>query len=261
MKLVKLENVTYNGTYARNAVQSNKNCGVILKADDQVIIKNVTFTQASCPGDNEGVSAAAQRYNGIEIGLNNGTRVYRPKKIDIENVRFEGQISNNAILIFDCADNAVINIKNCYFNKVSNAIRFSNYSMSKNVTINIEDCVINQWESRPAYDGWQGFMLLEDYRGDHNSVLDLAKCFGKETGLVINIKNLTLPDGILYTQEDVEGSLGLIEDRTKIVINACVDHADGNPHTVSEFGGLSAFPTINVSPLKKEVVGPVTEGE
>jgi len=250
MKIVKLENVTYNAPYARNAMASNRNCGVILKAEDVVSVKNVTFTVAGTPGDDQNVAPAAQRYNAIEICLNNGSKVYRPRKIDIENVRIEGQISNNGILIFDCADGAVINIKNCYFNKVSNAIRFSNYSMSKNVTINIEDCVINQWESRPAYDGWQGFLLLEDYTTGHTILTDLAKCFGKETGLVINIKNLLLPNGEYLTQDMIPSCIALQQDHSNIVINACVDNADGDPHTIEEFGGIDSFPTINVTPKK-----------
>jgi len=237
MKIVKLENVVYSAPYNRSQLTVNKNCGINLKADDEVIVKDVTLTDAACAGT---------RYNAIEIGLNNETKAYRPRRITVDNVRIEGTITNNGILIFDCADNAVITIKNCYFKQVSNAIRFSNYSMSKNVTINIEDCVCDGWEDPAGSAGiWAGFLLLEDYRADHTKGEDFGKCFGKETGLKINIKNLTMPDGTVYAGGT--DTFGLQPDHyDRQVIIGCLDNR-ADPSDYLRSYNEDEWPVINVT--------------
>ena len=237
MKTVKLEHIRYEAPYNRSQISTNRNCGVIIKAKDSVKIKDVTFTEEACGNT---------RYNGIEIGLNVGSKVYRPKTIDIEDVNFEGQITNNGILIFDCADNAIINIKNCKFGKCSNPIRFSNYSMSKNVTINIENCECEQWENRQGMEMWKGFLILEDYRNDHTQLSDFAKCFGKESGLTINITNIKANGAKLNPQEYVYNIVGQNTDNRDVQwIIGCIDYSQEYSNDVIPYNE-DIYPTINL---------------
>lgn len=99
-------------------------------------------------------------YNAIEIGLNT-PKEKLPSQITIENVDFNGDLKNNAISIFGTADNAVVTIKNCTFKNVSNCLRVSNKSNATGVVFNIENCVVEKWESNtPAYGG---FLICQDY--------------------------------------------------------------------------------------------------
>lgn len=58
---------------------------------------------------------ASEVYNGIEIGLASNSVL--PKNILFDNCKFQGEFSNNAILVFGTQDNAIITLNNCYFEK------------------------------------------------------------------------------------------------------------------------------------------------
>ena len=188
-----LKDVVVNGAYTKpkgNTVMS-------VNASDDVTIDGVDMTNADLS------------WNAIEVGLNS-----TPSNIDIENVTLKSA-KNNGILLFNTQDNAVINIKNVDFGEqVSNAIRISNYSNAKNVTINIEDCKVGRWddgkEGAPSYPEtlYAGFFIFEDYCKDHNTVEKAkeANLFGPDK-IKIHIKNLTV-GGKPYKPEDVTNLLG-----------------------------------------------------
>ena len=188
MKQIKLNNVTFNSTYPK----ATGNCGVNLHCSELIEIKNVTFTGAACAGT---------RYNGIEIGLNDKNV---PSVINIENVRFEGKILNNGILVFATKDNAVINIKNCYFKDLSNAFRFSNGLNAKNVTINIIDCTVDSWDKTKGY---QGLIIFEDYTSKTASAAKEANLFAPNK-LKVNITNLIHNGNKINTPTDWASVLG-----------------------------------------------------
>ena len=188
-----LKDVVVNGAYTK----PKGNTVVSVNASDNVTIDGVDMTNADLS------------WNAIEVGLNS-----TPSNIDIENVTLKSA-KNNGILLFKTQDNAVINIKNVDFGEqVSNAIRISNYSNAKNVTINIEDCKVGRWddgkEGAPSYPStlYAGFFIFEDYCQDHNTVEKAkeANLFGPDK-IKIHIKNLTV-GGLPYKPEDVTTLLG-----------------------------------------------------
>jgi hypothetical protein len=144
----------------------------------------------------------ATAYNLAEIGLKADTL---PKGVLIDNCRFEGTLSNNAILIFGTQDDAVININNCYFQDVSNAIRLSNRTNAKNVTINITNCTCDKWDATPAY---AGLLLCQDYTSKSATEVEENNLFGPDK-ITINISNFTGPDGKkLVAPEDLASICG-----------------------------------------------------
>lgn len=150
---------------------SVSNAGISINNSGNVVIDGGSFNQNG--------------YNAIEIGLA-GTAA--PKNVTIQNLNVTGEMSNNAILVFATQDDAVINIKDCYFNKVSNVLRLSNRTNATGVTVNIENVEVGQWDSDP---GWAGFIILEDYLAYNKQPGDVANAnvFG-DGKITINIKNL-----------------------------------------------------------------------
>ena len=171
-------------------------------------------------------------YNCIEIGLT----ATSPKKVTISDINFTAALTNNAILIFDTADEAVIDIKNCTFTSVSNAIRLSNRSNVK-CTLNITNCHIEKWESNPAY---AGMLMFEDYTGTSAEQNKTDNRFGPDK-ITVNITNCThgpektkiaIPeDGslkdicstndaatqVIYIYNDKEGAVAYSEDRYPVI--------------------------------------------
>lgn len=188
-----LKSIVVNGAYSK----PKGNTVVSVNASDDVTINGVDMTNASLS------------WNAIEVGLNS-----TPSNVDIENVTLKSA-KNNGILIFNTQNNAVVNIKNVDFGEqVSNAIRISNHSNAKNVTINIENCKVGRWddgkEGAPSYPStlYAGFFIFEDYCQDHNTVEKAkeANLFGPDK-IKIHIKNLTV-GGKPYKPEDVTKLLG-----------------------------------------------------
>lgn len=188
-----LKDVLVNGTYTK----AKGNTVISVNANDDITIDGVDMTNADVS------------WNAIEVGLNS-----TPSNVNIENVTLKSA-KNNGILIFNTQDNAVVNIKNVDFGEqVSNAIRISNHSNAKNVTINIENCKVGRWddgkEGAPSYPStlYAGFFIFEDYCQDHNTVEKAkeANLFGPDK-IKIHIKNLTV-GGQPYKPEDVTRLLG-----------------------------------------------------
>lgn len=131
----------------------------------------------------------ASTYNMIEIGLT-GDKL--PNLVNIINCKF-GKMSNNAISIFGFEDNAVVNIKNCHFESVSNVLRLSNRTNAKNITVNIENCTCNKWETGR----FSGCILLQEFPVENYNF----------SNITINITNLIGPNGLVTeavcgTQDD-----------------------------------------------------------
>lgn len=125
---------------------------------------------------------ASEVYNGIEIGLASNSVL--PKNILFDNCKFE--FSNNAILVFGTQDNAIITLNNCYFEKISNALRLSNKSNASGVVVNINNCTVDQWETRAP---WQGFLVCEDYTNKTEEEVNANNLFG-DGKITVNFNNL-----------------------------------------------------------------------
>lgn len=163
--------------------KSTSNAAVKLNSNDTVIINKSNFDQTG--------------YNSVEIGLNNTA----PKSISIDGLDFTAPLSNNAILIFAHAKDAVINISNCHFADVSNALRLSN-RLNVPATVNIVNCTVDKWDSR---DKWAGFLIMEDYTSNTAEDAIAAKRF---TNLTINFVNVKGPGGKLIKPDNVASICG-----------------------------------------------------
>lgn len=127
---------------------------------------------------------ASEVYNGIEIGLASNSVL--PKNILFDNCKFQGEFSNNAILVFGTQDNAIITLNNCYFEKISNALRLSNKSNASGVVVNINNCTVDQWGTRAP---WQGFLVCEDYTNKTEEEVNANNLFG-DGKITVNFNNL-----------------------------------------------------------------------
>lgn len=163
--------------------KSTSNAAIKLNSNDTIIINKSNFSQTG--------------YNSVEIGLNNTA----PKSISIDGLDFTAPLSNNAILIFAHAKDAVINISNCHFADVSNALRLSN-RLNVPATINIVNCTVDKWDSR---DKRAGFLIMEDYTSSTAEDAIAAKRF---TNLTINFVNVKGPGGKLINPDDVASICG-----------------------------------------------------
>ena len=221
-KKVIINNLEANGTL--DAATQRKTYGNALFSvnanDGEVVIKDL--------------KVAMNGYNGIEIGLKEA--VNPPSKIDIENCDFTGTLTNNGILIFGTADNAVVNIKNCHFAKASNIIRLSNRTNATGVIINIEDCVSDQWEE--AQDKYAGFLILEDYKAaSEDEFLEINR-FAPEK-ITINIKNL-IYKGKKVMPAKLEDCIATFNKDTQLIY-MCIDKANYSLPEYTE----EIYPTIN----------------
>ena len=123
-------------------------------------------------------------YNALEIGLSAETA--NVKNIVIENCEF-ADASNNSILIFRTAANAVVTIKKCTFGNVSNAIRISNAN-NQSVTVNVIDCAIASVDKNLDY---TGIVICEDYTSKTVEEAEANNLFAPEK-VKFNFVNVTV---------------------------------------------------------------------
>lgn len=174
------------------------NAVVKINESDYIVFRDMTFNSNDV-------------YNGIEIGLNSSKL---PKYVLFDNCKFEGTFTNNPILVFGTADDAIINIQNCSFDKVSNILRLSNKANTKCV-VNISNCSVNQLETNPEY---TGAILCQDYTSKGEEVANNLfspekitinfknfKVAGKELVMPTNVQDLFEgPDKMVYLYNNTE---------------------------------------------------------
>lgn len=174
------------------------NAVVKINESDYIVFRDMTFNSNDV-------------YNGIEIGLNSSKL---PKYVLFDNCKFEGTFTNNPIIVFGTADDAIINIQNCSFDKVSNILRLSNKANTKCV-VNISNCSVNQLDTNPEY---TGAILCQDYtsKGEQvaNNLFSPEKITinfknfnvaGKELVMPTNVQDLFEgPDKMVYLYNDTE---------------------------------------------------------
>ena len=226
MNQVKLENVKFTAPYerVREGDSVRYNCGINIQSEDSVIISNVTLTEEACAGT---------RYNAIEIDLDNKVGA---RYIDIDGLNIEGKLYNNGILIFNVQDDAVINIKNVHMKKCSNPIRFSNGLNAKNVTINIENMTIDEWDGSEA---WRGLLILEDYTST-NAAQAYERNLFAEDKVTVNIKNLVHAGQKVMPTSDEE-IFGYNEGR---IVFRVLDNVDGNDTNIYSAETRGMYPTV-----------------
>ena len=179
---------------------------------------------------------ASEVYNGIEIGL--ASNFVLPKNILFDNCKFQGEFSNNAILVFGTQDNAIITLNNCYFEKISNALRISNKMNAKGVVVNINNCTVDQWDTGAP---WQGFLILEDYTSKSDEEALANNLFAPEK-ITINFNNLVY-QGKKVMPEDVASVCGTKDENQ--VVYVCIDSASDDNYNYVVAYDKNRYPTIN----------------
>ena len=170
----------------------------------------VTIDNANYITIKDSMISPSEAYNGIEIGLSS-VSANIPKNISIDNCVFGEGFTNNAILIYKTASNAVINITNCTFDKIGNVLRLSNSTNASGITVNIANCVVKDFVKNYDEKGeidysYQGLILLQDYTSKLENV-DENNLFGGGK-IKINISNVTTPDGKVVNPTDIAEVLG-----------------------------------------------------
>ena len=179
---------------------------------------------------------ASEVYNGIEIGLASNSVL--PKNILFDNCKFQGEFSNNAILVFGTQDNAIITLNNCYFEKISNALRLSNKSNASGVVVNINNCTVDQWETRAP---WQGFLICEDYTNKTEEEVNANNLFG-DGKITVNFNNL-VHAGVKINPADSASVCGTKNESQVVMI--CQDAVAGPEGDYCLSYDAAKFPVVS----------------
>lgn len=179
---------------------------------------------------------ASEVYNGIEIGLASNSVL--PKNILFDNCKFQGEFSNNAILVFGTQDNAIITLNNCYFEKISNALRLSNKSNASGVVVNINNCTVDQWETRAP---WQGFLICEDYTNKTEEEVNANNLFG-DGKITVNFNNL-VHAGVKINPADPASVCGTKNESQVVMV--CQDAVTGPESDYCLSYDAAKFPVVS----------------
>lgn len=179
---------------------------------------------------------ASEVYNGIEIGLASNSVL--PKNILFDNCKFQGEFSNNAILVFGTQDNAIITLNNCYLEKISNTLRLSNKSNASGVVVNINNCTVDQWETRAP---WQGFLICEDYTNKTEEEVNANNLFG-DGKITVNFNNL-VHAGVKINPADPASVCGTKNESQVVVV--CQDAVAGPEGDYCLSYDAAKFPVVS----------------
>ena len=217
---VKADNVEFNSfNVSGDFPRTNGNAVISINEAEYITFKNMTFDSSNI-------------YNGIEIGLSSKSKL--PKNILFENCKFTGSFSNNAILIFGTQDDAVITLSNCTFEKVSNALRLSNKSNAKNITVNIINCNVGQWDTTAP---WQGFLICQDYTSKSSEEVDSNNLFGNGK-INVNFSNLVYKDKKVIV-DDLATVCGTADENQIIYLYAQIkDESHALPYSESTYPNI-----------------------
>lgn len=220
---IKAENVNINNLQvAGDFPKSTSNSVININDTENIIFKDMTFNSSDV-------------YNGIEIGLSSDNSKL-PKNIIFDNCRFEGSFSNNAILIFGTQNNATVTLNNCYFEKVSNALRLSNKSNASGVTVNIINCTVDEWDSNTL---WSGFLICKDYTNTESEAqAEEANLFSPEK-IKVNFINL-IHNGEKILPSDIASVCGSKDENQVVVV--CIDAIQESDYCIKY--DANKFPTI-----------------
>lgn len=188
-----LKSTSFEGDFGR---RQGGNTIVSLNTPDDVTVKHINFS----------TPATGTTYNAIEIGLTK-----QPKNILIENCVLYDKFENIPIIIYGVQNDAVININNVQFGRVSNCIRFSNSLNATGVTFNITNCSCAQWN---IDDDWSGMFLFEDYTSSASAVAE-NNLFSPEK-VKINISNFKYKDEKIEMPADLAEICGTRNYATQI---------------------------------------------
>lgn len=216
---VEAKDLNISGSFPK----ANENTVISVNNAEFIVFKDMVFD-------------ASEVYNGIEIGLASNSVL--PKNILFDNCKFQGEFSNNAILVFGTQDNAIITLNNCYFEKISNALRLSNKSNASGVVVNINNCTVDQWETRAP---WQGFLICEDYTNKTEEEVNANNLFG-DGKITVNFNNL-VHAGVKINPADPASVCGTKNESQVVIV--CQDAVAGPEGDYSLSYDAAKFPVVS----------------
>ena len=229
---ITIDGLNTSGTLAKAV----SNAAIKVNTNEDVVIKNCTIGQNG--------------YNAIEIGLGSTS----PKNITIEDCEFEGTLGNNAISIFDTADNANINITNCHFTDTSNVLRISNRSNASDIVITFTNCSWDKLESDLTY---KAVVICQDYTSATGAEALSANRFGNDK-ITINFINCTGEDGELIEEPELHTD-GYGTGLGKLIYVYMNKWGDENTASKVEYSSETAnlFPKFGI--ITGDVTDPTTD--
>lgn len=216
---VEAKDLNISGSFPK----ANENTVISVNNAEFIVFKDMVFD-------------ASKVYNGIEIGLASNSVL--PKNILFDNCKFQGEFSNNAILVFGTQDNAIITLNNCYFEKISNALRLSNKSNASGVVVNINNCTVDQWETRAP---WQGFLICEDYTNKTEEEVNANNLFG-DGKITVNFNNL-VHAGVKINPADPASVCGTKNESQVVIV--CQDAVAGPEGDYCLSYDAAKFPVVS----------------
>ena len=216
---VEAKDLNISGSFPK----ANENTVISVNNAEFIVFKDMVFD-------------ASEVYNGIEIGLASNSVL--PKNILFDNCKFQGEFSNNAILVFGTQDNAIITLNNCYFKKISNALRLSNKSNASGVVVNINNCTVDQWDTRAT---WQGFLICEDYTNKTEEEVNANNLFG-DGKITVNFNNL-VHAGVKINPADPASVCGTKNESQVVIV--CQDAVAGPEGDYCLSYDAAKFPVVS----------------
>ena len=198
--------VTESKSFAADGVAITANVAeaIVVKADEEATFKNCEVTCDMPHGSGTNVikihdskyitirdmTFTGYTYNTIMTGqAQSSSGILQPiKSLVIENCEFKEFADHVNIWAASFEDNAVVTINNCHFyNCDEQVFAFSNATLAKNITINITNCVIDNYEKGDEY---EGFIFCQDYNKPNTAEGFAERNMFKE--MTINISNVTV---------------------------------------------------------------------
>lgn len=211
-KEVKIDGLTVNGSFNTTL---NSNAVVAIENSAFVEIKNAVFDGRNF-------------YNGFEIGLGNNLTIL-PKDIVFDGCHFKNYFTHNAFSIFRMQDNATITLNNCRFDDIVGVMRITNATKAKNITINVNNCVLESTEHNI------GLILFQDHISKNADAFYENNMFGGGK-ITVSINNL------IANSEKVVGDLvGLGAKQCAINV-----YAVGVKYLSYNEENKKYFPTVNI---------------
>ncbi|MCQ2596831.1 MAG: fibronectin type III domain-containing protein [Treponema sp.] len=181
--------ITYPAEYASLSIR---------KTDDTTIISDSNITvPAKTASSNAAISVNSRNVIISDILVSgteteDGKKTYnlfeqpysvtseKVKNIEVSNIYVDGRnMTHNALNFYNLDDNATITVKdsNFYLYHNSNALRLSNLSNAKNVTVRFENVDVTYFEENLTSENkeWLGFVLYQGTNEDYESELEAAK--------------------------------------------------------------------------------------
>lgn len=119
---------------------------------------------------NVDIASGTTAYNVFEGNQNTANTQYYTTEFNASNITVDNTLLNhNVFNIYTPSDNAVINIKDGYFNldvDNSNVLRMANYANAENVTINFENITWTYENAEKSDISWAGLMIFQPSNSD-----------------------------------------------------------------------------------------------